>query len=90
MPTRGLLFLFSVAIATGTLVVAGWLLTTRQAASFDGLFLFLSSLLVALAFSLYARFLIREVMRELVAKKPKTLPASRTQSISQVYEKTAR
>jgi hypothetical protein len=60
----GVLFLFSVAMILGSVAAAVWLCTTRQVFSFDGLFLFLSSLVVLLSFSPYVRFLMRSALSE--------------------------
>ena len=89
MPKRGLLFLFSLAVITAMLGVAGWLLATKQADSFDGLFLLLASLLIALAFSLFIRFLIRDAMRESSTAKAKSTISSPAEPARE-YEKAAR
>jgi hypothetical protein len=73
----GVLFLFSLLVILGSLAAAVWLCTTRQVFSFDGLFLFLSSLVVLLSFSLYVRFMLRNALNELKqsttgAKAPKS------------------
>jgi hypothetical protein len=88
MPKRGLLFLFSLAVVAAMLAVAGWLFATRQADSFDGLFLFLASLLTAFVFSLFIRFLIRDALRESSTSKPKSAASSRTEP-AQEHEKVA-
>jgi len=59
---RAILFLFSVVVEIASLVAAAWLLVTGQAGSVDGLFLFLTCLLIALAFGLYLAFMIRRAM----------------------------
>jgi len=89
MPKRGLLFLFSLAVIAAMLAVAAWLLTTRQADSFDGLFLLLASLLLAFAFSLFVRFLIRDALRESLNAKAKNT-SSPAEMAQQDYEKVAR
>jgi ABC-type uncharacterized transport system permease subunit len=89
MPKRGLLFLFSLAVVAAMLAVADWLLATRQADSFDGLFLFLSSLLLAFVFSLFIRFLIRDAMRESSTAKAKRTPSSPVEPVQREYEKVA-
>lgn len=70
---RAILFLFSVGVVIASLVAAGWLLATGQAASVDGLFLLLTCLLVALAFVLYLVFMIRRAMESMQA--PAAQPA---------------
>ena len=65
MSTRALLLLFSFLMIVGAATVAVWLFTAHQAATFDGLFLVVVCLVVILAFGLYARFLIRDALREL-------------------------
>jgi len=72
---RAILFLFSVVVEIVSLVAAGWLLATGQAGSVDGLFLFLTCLLVALAFALYLAFMIRRAM-EPAAPPAKATPAA--------------
>jgi len=69
---RAILFLISVAIEIGALAAAGWLLATKQAGSVDGLFLFLTCLLVAFSFGLYLVFVIRKAM------EPSAAPAAQT------------
>jgi hypothetical protein len=68
MSDRGILFLFSVLMIVAGLVSAGWLLATGQAGTFDGLFLFLTSLLTVVVFALYVAYAIRRAMAE--ATKP--------------------
>jgi hypothetical protein len=55
MSGRALLFLISILIVAGSLASAAWLLATGKADSFDELFLFLSSLVIAGVFSLYLK-----------------------------------
>lgn len=80
MSGRASMFLFSILIVTGSLVLAVWLLATGQADSFDGLFLFLSSLVVAGAFSLYLKFLISNAIRELHERDKQMNPGATTRS----------
>jgi hypothetical protein len=68
----GVLFLISLLAILGSLTAAIWLCTTRQVFSFDGLFLFLSSLVVLLAFSLYVRFLLLSALSEPVISKARS------------------
>jgi len=58
------------------LAAAVWLVATGQAATVDGLFLLLTSLLVALCFALYVIFMIRRAME--AAAKPAPQPAKAT------------
>ena len=67
MPDRAILFLFSVVVEIASLAAAGWLLASGQAGSVDGLFLFLTSLLIAFAFGLYLAFMIRRAMEPAAA-----------------------
>jgi len=90
MPKRGLLFLFSLAVIAAMLAVAAWLFTTRQADSFDGLFLLLACLVLAFAFSLFVRFLIRDALRESSTAKTKNTTSSPAQPAQRDYEKVAR
>jgi hypothetical protein len=73
MSFRGFLFLFSVAMVLGGIGTAVWLGVTGQADTVDGLFMLLTALLVALAFVLYLRFMIRRAMEEVAA--PAAQPA---------------
>ncbi len=63
MSDRGFLFVFSVVVVIVSLAAAGWLVATGQAGSVDGLFLLLTCLVMAFAFSLYIGFLIRRAMQ---------------------------
>ena len=83
MSDRGWIFLVSIAMVIGSLATAVWLVVAGQAVTVDGLFLLLTALLVALAFSLYLGFLIRRVKAELAAKpapaaKPAAAPQAKT------------
>jgi hypothetical protein len=73
MSDRGFLFLFSIAMILGGLGTAVWLGATGQAATVDGLFMALTALLVALAFALYLRFMVKRAMEEVA--KPAPAPA---------------
>lgn len=73
MSDRGFLFLFSIAMVLGGVGTAVWLGATGQAATVDGLFMTLTALLVALAFALYLRFMIKRAMEEV--SKPAAQPA---------------
>ena len=73
MSDRGFLFVFSILMIAAGLGAAVWLVATGQAGTVDGLFLFLTALLVALCFGLYVVFLIRRAME--TAAKPAAQPA---------------
>ena len=78
MSDRAILFLFSLVVEIASLAAAAWLLVTGQAGSVDGLFLFLTCLLVALAFGLYLAFMIRRAM------EPKAAPVAQPAKASAV------
>ena len=67
------MFLFSILMIVAGLVAAGWLLATGQAGTVDGLFLFLTALLLALCFALYALFVVRRALE--TASKQAVQPA---------------
>ena len=73
MSDRAILFLFSVFVEIASLAAAVWLLVTGQAGTVDGLFLFLTCLLIALAFGLYLVFMIKRAMEP--APAPAAQPA---------------
>lgn len=62
MSERAFLFLLSLAVVVGGLGAAAWLMVTNQVGTIDGLFLFCASLVVALAFGLYLRWMVRSAM----------------------------
>ena len=76
MSDRGFLFIFSCIVILASLIAAGWLLATGQAATVDGLFLLLTCLTMALAFALYLMFLIKRVMESLEPAEPKAAKAA--------------
>ncbi|MCS6952462.1 MAG: hypothetical protein RMK57_06585 [Bryobacterales bacterium] len=84
MSDRGWLFLLSVIIVLASLGVAGWLVLTDQALSFDGLMLLLTCLILAFAFGLYAGYLLRQAMKELESAAP-----AGAQSVAQTTPKPA-
>ncbi|HWB96457.1 MAG TPA: hypothetical protein VG672_07135 [Bryobacteraceae bacterium] len=84
MSDRALLFVFSIVMVVASLGAAGWLLATGQAASVDGLFLLLASLLLGLSFSLYLVFLVRRVMASMAPPA-----ASKAQAASAATQKPA-
>ena len=71
MSDRGILFLFSILMILAGIGAAGWLVVSGQADTVDGLFLVLTSLLVAAVFALYVMFMIRRAM-EAAKPAPKT------------------
>lgn len=73
---RAILFLFSVIVEIASLAAAAWLLASGQAGSVDGLFLFLTCLLVAFAFGLYLAFIIRRAMEPTAAPAAQPAKAS--------------
>lgn len=73
MSDRGFLFLFSIAMVLGGLGTAVWLGVTGQATTVDGLFMTLTALLVALAFGLYLKFMLKRAMEEVA--QPAAPPA---------------
>jgi hypothetical protein len=75
MSGRGWLFLLSIAMVLASLAVAGWLLVTGQALSFDGLFLSLTCLVLAFAFGLYAGSLLKQAMKEVESAARDAAPA---------------
>jgi hypothetical protein len=70
MTDRTLLFLASLIILMGALGVAIWLIVAGQLGTFDGNFLLLSALVVATAFALYLKFLIKLAIKSPAAAKP--------------------
>jgi len=82
MSDRGFLFLFSIAMVLGGLGTAVWLFATGQADTVDGLFMSLTSLLVAAVFALYVRFMVRRAMEEIArpAKQPAKAAAAPAKS----------
>lgn len=70
MSDRGALFLFSLTMMFLALSVAGWLIAGGRAGEMDGLFLVCVSLLTALAFGLYLRYLLHTAM----APRPEPQP----------------
>lgn len=76
MSDRGALFLFSLIVIVACLAVAAWLIVSGQASYVDGLFLLLSCLVVAFAFGLYLRYVIKNAMAATrLAITAKTAPA---------------
>jgi hypothetical protein len=57
-------FLLSLGFVTAGLVVGGWLIANGEVRSFDGLFLFSTCLVIAFAFGLYLRWLLRTAVSE--------------------------
>jgi len=69
MSDRGFLFLFSLLMIGLGIGSAVWLFATGQAGTVDGLFLLLTSLLIAVVFGMYVMYVIRRAM-EAVTPKP--------------------
>ena len=92
MSDRGSLFLFSVLMILAGLGSAVYLVVTGQAGTVDGLFLFLTALLVAVVFGMYVMFVIGRAMKAVkepaaaaaktatAAKPVKSAPAPAAQS----------
>jgi bacteriorhodopsin len=78
MSDRGFLFIFSCIVIVASLGAVGWLVTSGQATSVDGLFLVLMCLLIALAFGLYVMFMIKRAMEALEAPPAKPAKATAT------------
>jgi hypothetical protein len=70
---RALSFLLSLGFVIAALVVAGWLFVAGEVRSFDGLFLFCTCLMIAFAFGLYLRWLLRAAASE---SQPHRSPAA--------------
>jgi hypothetical protein len=70
MTDRAVLFLASLIIMVSALVIAIWLIFTGQVGTFDGNFLLLCALVVAAAFALYLKFVIKRALESLSAAKP--------------------
>ena len=83
---RAILFLFSVGVEIASLAAAGWLLATGQAGTVDGLFLFLTCLLIAFAFGLYLVFVIRRAMESL---QPPVVQPAKSGAAAQAQSKPA-
>ena len=77
MPDRAVLFLFSLLVVVGGLIADAWLIVTNQVGSFDGLFLFCSSSVIAFAFGLYLRWFIRSVVSEANGQRSQATAAVR-------------
>jgi hypothetical protein len=76
MSDRAALFLFSLFMILVSLGAAVWLLVTGQAGTVDGLFLFLTALLTAAVFGLYAKFVIGSAMAAQKQAKAPVQPAT--------------
>ena len=73
------MFLFSIVMILGGIGCAVYLFATGQAGTVDGLFLVLTSLLVAAVFAMYLKYMIGRAME--AAKAP--APAAKTAVASQ-------
>ena len=99
MSDRGVLLLLSLCVIFAALGVAAWLIGTGQIAYIDGLFLLLSCLVLAAAFGLYVRYLIRSVMQETALRtgakitpgtRQKPVPAARVSAVQAADEEGER
>ena len=87
MSDRALLFLVSLAVLLGALAAAVWLIATHQVGTFDGNFLLLSAVVVALAFGLYLRSMIRIAIKTATPPEaPKPAPAVQPEKKPAVQE----
>lgn len=73
-----MVFLFSVFMIAASGAAAIWLVVTGQADTVDGLFMVLTSLLVAASFALYVIYMIRRAMEAQAKPAAKTAPASKS------------
>ena len=76
MSDRGILFLISVAVFVASLGVAVWLAITGQAAYLDGIFLLTCCLVLALAFGLYLRAMLKRALETTSAPATATRAAT--------------
>jgi len=74
MTDRALLFLVSFLAFIGAIAAAAWLIATWQIGTFDGNFLLLSSLTVALAFGLYLKYMVKMATAAAAPKIEKKAP----------------
>lgn len=73
------LLIFSIVATLGSLALAGWLVITGQAATFDGLFLTFVALVLALIFMLILSWTMRsQEFRQ--ARENRSLPGKDTDS----------
>jgi len=75
MSDRGFLFLFSIVMIAAGLGAAVWLFATKQAGTVDGLFMLLTSLLIAVVFGMYVVYVIHRAM-EAPARPAQTAKAT--------------
>ena len=90
MSDRVLLFVVSLAALLGALAAAIWLVASGQVGTFDGNFLLLSALVVALAFGLYLRSLIRTAIKTATppeAPKPATVQPEKKPAVQETVGK---
>jgi len=78
MTDRALLFLAAMIGVLGALAAIAWLIATGQLGTFDGNFMLLAALVVALAFSLYLRFMIKGAMQSPPAPKATAVVEKKT------------
>lgn len=75
-----MVFLFSLFMIAASLAAALWLVVTHQADTVDGLFMVLTSLLVAASFALYVAYMIKRAMDAQVKPPAKAAAASASRS----------
>jgi len=78
MSDRGVLFVFSLIAIVACLAAAVWLVASGQARYVDGLFLLLSSLVIALAFALYLSYVVKSAMASTRGAAPEKPAPSKT------------
>jgi hypothetical protein len=78
MSDRGILFLFSLGVILTALGAAAWLIDTGQARYIDGLLLLICCLILAMAFGLYVKYLIKSAMQ---ATTPPAAPVKNAANI---------
>jgi len=77
MSDRVAVFVFSLLLVVGGLIADAWLIVTNQVGSFDGLFLFCSSSVIAFAFGLYIRWFILSAVSEASVQRSRATAAVR-------------
>ena len=76
------MFVFSLLLVVGGLIADAWLVVTNQVGSFDGLFMFCSSSVIAFAFGLYLLWFIRSEVSEASAPRSRVTAAVRPRSVA--------
>lgn len=70
------MFLFSIVMILGGIGCAVYLFATGQAGTVDGLFMVLTSLLTAVVFAMYLKYMIGRAMEAAKAPAPAAKPAA--------------